>query len=290
MPAFNPTGFQIKSSEIVTSPAKQNVSTYFWNPLVNGYSGDMLVPYLTSPGETGDESGVLSQGFVYPVPAQGTQPPGLPTPTVNPTSDIYNFPLLIPTLGVALQFSYWPKGASGPVKTPNFLKDTQLQANTAVQVDVICDYSALYDVQIYAPDGIDLPSQQATSTSATGSPVFCGAAIFGLEYEEFTSYVSTEEEPKAAGWFFVKGNAESNYNGGSGQGIYIQSEPPLMPTGSVYTVYTRGVDTSISGNQYNTITTSAGPGVTYSNPIMLVQQSNQWLVNNMYANTLPQQN
>ncbi len=297
MPNFSPTGFSIKSSSIATAPAHQNVATYFWNPTLNGYSGDMLVPYLIgqdTPGSTEpSEQGITSAGYVYPCPVTQAQPTGLPAPTgVVPASP---FPIYVPTLGVAMQFRYTILDDNGKAKeviSLNYNKATlsALYPGTQVQVDVYEDPFAIYDAQLFYPNGVDMPVGTAIDNGySLGRMAFCAATIVGLEYEQFDTWISNEGNPEAYTFWFVKGSLADPYSSGSRQGLAINQSPVTVSSGgslpggyNVSQFIMKGVDTSIAGNSYNTPTTSIGPGTTCPNPTMITQQLNNYLTQSMY--------
>lgn len=153
MPSFNPRGFQYSRSLTASQPFANGLQTFRWNPVLNGYAGDACCNMLY--GEGADTpitpSPLATTGYVYPVPLTfaptGYTPPGGVTIT---------YPSAVFVVGVVSSFKYYPASLSKGnfVVSSTYAMNTAIQDNTYVEVQVVVDPNAIYNIQVKTDTGL----------------------------------------------------------------------------------------------------------------------------------------
>ena len=144
MATFQPSGLTYASSRGTSTPMTTNYKYLPFNPLFNGFSGDIATLGVANATTTTSDLLVntTSYGFCMPLWKNVVAVPG--TFVVAPL-----------VIGTFDHFVYFPLALNGDqVSSTVFPKDTALMPGTLVQAAVILDDQAIYSAQIKSDAGI----------------------------------------------------------------------------------------------------------------------------------------
>lgn len=272
--AFAPRGFEFQRSLSSTNPMINGVETFYWDPRLHGFSGDLAVSDIYTLVSTANQD---FAAWVY-TPATANQPARR---TVFPCPIVVQDPVVsgqaapgtnilgMTALGVIIQFRYYPATGNGndPITVSNFNNGTAVYPGTAVEVDVLIDPHAVYRAQTYTPYGL-------SSILTSNNLMLVGSVNTYTVTLTQTSAINATPPvaPPAPSSFTFPLGEFTGPNPGSR--AYVWSSNGLNQTGSTtsYVSLTSSAN-MLSVNSMNNAgdQTNASPGPTAITPNMLVR-------------------